>query len=144
MNRKNRVEDTKGKIGLVTVLTNNIQSLKSFYSDILGFRIQTDLGSYVEFDSEGVRVAICEIEVMKKATNHPSYQEQRKGHSFELAFPVGSPEDVDTTYNEIVAKGATPIKDPEMMPWGRKTAFIADPDGNIHEIYSYKSEDFEQ
>jgi len=133
----------KRKIGLVTVLTNNIQSLKSFYSDILGFSIQTDLGNYVEFVSEGVRFAICEKEVMKNATNHCSYQEQRKGQSFELAFPVGSPEDVDRTYSEIVAKGATPIKQPEMMAWGRKTAFFADPDGNIHEIYSYKLEDFE-
>jgi catechol 2,3-dioxygenase-like lactoylglutathione lyase family enzyme len=144
MNRKNRVEDMKGQIGLVTVLTNNIQSSKSFYSNILGFSIQTDLGNYVEFSSEGVRFAICEKEVMKKATNHLSYQEQRKGQSFELAFPVGSPEDVDRTYSEIVSKGATPIKEPEMMPWGRKTAFFADPDGNIHEIYSYKPEDFEQ
>jgi catechol 2,3-dioxygenase-like lactoylglutathione lyase family enzyme len=142
--RKNRVEDMKGRIGLVTVLTNNIQSLKSFYSDVLGFSIQTDLGNYVEFGSEGVRFVICEKEVMKKATNHLSYQEQRKGQSFELAFPVGSPEDVDRTYSEIVAKGATPIKEPEMMPWGRKTAFFADPDGNIHEIYSYKPEDFKQ
>ena len=130
-------------IGLVTVLTNNIQSLKSFYGDILGFSIQTDLGNYVEFDNEGVRFAVCKIEVMKKATNHLSYQEQRKGQSFELAFPVGSPEDVDRTYSEIVAKGATPIKGPEMTPWGRKTAFFADPEGNIHEIYSYKPEDLE-
>ncbi len=134
----------KGKIGLVTVLTNNIQSLKSFYSGILGFSVQTDLGNYIEFGSEGVRFAICEKEVMKKATNQPSYQEQRKGQSFELAFPVGSPEDVDKTYSEIVSKGATPIKEPEMMPWGRKTAFFADPDGNIHEIYSCKPEDFEK
>lgn len=27
-----------------------------------------------------------------------------------------------------------------MMPWVRKTAFIADPDGNIHEIHSYRKE----
>ena len=32
------------------------------------------------------------------------------------------------------------LKEPEMMPWGRKTAFISDPDGNIHELYSYKAE----
>ena len=127
MNGKNRVEDMKGRIGLVTVLTNNIQSLKSFYGDILGFSIQTDLGNYIEFDNEGVRFAICEKEVMKNATNHLSYQEQRKGQSFELAFPVGSPEDVDRTYSEIVAKGATPVKEPEMMPWGKKNCFFRRP-----------------
>lgn len=78
MNRKNRAEDMKGKIGLVTVLTNNIQSLKSFYSDVLGFSIQTDLGNYVEFSSEGVRFAICEKEVMKKATNHLKLSRTKK------------------------------------------------------------------
>jgi lactoylglutathione lyase len=40
-----------------------------------------------------------------------------------------------------VAEGAAPVKGPEMMPWGRKTAFIADPEGNIHEIYSYRPEE---
>jgi predicted enzyme related to lactoylglutathione lyase len=131
----------KGKIGLITILTDNIESLKSFYSNVFGFTMEHDLGNYLEFRSEGVRFAICEREVMKRATNHPSYGEQRRGQSFELAFPVGSSEDVDRVYNEIVAKGATTIKAPQMMPWGRKTAFIADPDGNIHEIYSYKPED---
>ena len=131
-----------GKIGLITILTGNIESLKSFYTGVLGFTMEHDLGNYVEFRSEGVRFAICEREVMKRATNHLSYGEQRRGQSFELAFPVGSSEDVDRAYDEIVAKGAIPVKGPEMMPWGRKTAFFADPDGNIHEIYSYKPEDF--
>ena len=70
------------------------------------------------------------------------YKEKRKGQSFELAFPMGSPDDVDRVYKELVTKGATAVKESEMMPWGRKTAFIADPDGSIHEIYSYKPEDF--
>jgi len=29
----------------------------------------------------------------------------------------------------------------ETMPWGRRTAFIADPEGNIHEVYSLREED---
>ena len=57
--------------------------------------------------------AICEREVMNRVTNHQSYQEKKKGQSFELAFPVGTPEDVERIYNEIVAKGATSIKPPE-------------------------------
>jgi len=44
-------------------------------------------------------------------------------------------------YGEIIAKGAAPVKSPEMMPWDRKAAFIADPERNIHEIYSYRPEE---
>lgn len=75
---------------------------------------------------------------MYRGTCHESYRKPCEGQLFELAFLVGSPEDVDRVYEELVAKGATPLKMPEMMPWGRRTGFIADPEGNIHEIYSYK------
>ena len=130
----------KGVIGLITILTDDIETMKAFYRDVIGFDIIENLGNYVEFASEGVRFAICLRRVLLESTGHHSYGEPSKGHSFELAFPVGSPEDVDRVYGEVVAKGATPVKEPEMMPWMRKTAFIADPDGNIHKIYSYRVE----
>jgi catechol 2,3-dioxygenase-like lactoylglutathione lyase family enzyme len=133
----------KGIIGLITILTDEIESMKEFYRDILGFDIIEDLGNYVEFSNEGSRFAICRRSVMYESTGHNSFKEKSKGHSFELAFPVGTPNDVNHVFEEIVAKGATPVKEPEMMPWGRMTAFIADPDGNIHEIYSYRDEEIE-
>ena len=133
----------EGVVGLVTILTDDIEPMKAFYSDVLGFDVIEDLGNYVEFRNPGVRFAICTREVMLEATGHESYREERGSHAFELAFPVGDPDDVDRVYDEVVAGGAAPIKGPEMMPWGRNTAFMADPDGNIHEIYSYKPEDFE-
>ena len=128
-------------IGLVTILTDDLEPMKTFYSEVLGFEVIEDLGNYVEFRKSGVRFAICTREVLYDATGHGSYREGRVGHAFELAFPVGDPDDVDRVYGEVVAAGATPVKGPEMMPWGRKTAFISDPEGNIHELYSYKPED---
>ena len=128
----------KGRIGLVTILTDDIPSMKGFYRDVLGFEVEEDLGNYVEFANEGARFAICTREVMHEGTNHSSYREPRAGQTFEFAFPLYSPEDVDQAFEEIVSKGATPVKGPEMMPWGRRTAFFADPEGNIHELYSLK------
>ena len=128
----------KGRIGLVTILTDDVPSMKGFYRNVLGFKVIEDLGNYVEFANEGTRFAICTREVMLEGTKHPSYRETRAGQAFELAFPLDSPEEVDRAYDEIVSKGATPVKGPEMMPWGRRTAFFADPEGNIHELYSLK------
>ena len=42
----------------------------------------------------------------------------------------------EIAYHEITQKGAAPIKRPEDMPWNQRAAFIADPDGNIHEIFA--------
>jgi catechol-2,3-dioxygenase len=128
------------KVGLVTVLSEDIHIMKHFYSKVLGFEIIEELPSYVEFRNEGVRFAITTREVMYEGTHHTSYKERRKGQSFELAFPAGTPKNVDKMYQKLIEKGATPISSPEMMPWGRKTGFFADPEGNIHEIYSDKVE----
>jgi len=128
----------KGRIGLVTILTDDISSMKEFYRDVLGFNVIEDLGNYVEFANPSVRFAICTREVMHEGTHHSSFREPQKGQAFELAFPLESLAEVDSAYDEIVSKGATPVKGPEMMPWGRSTAFFADPEGNIHELYSLR------
>jgi lactoylglutathione lyase len=44
--------------------------------------------------------------------------------------------DVESIYSEIIKKGAVPIKEPSDMPWGQRTAFFADPDGNVHELFA--------
>ena len=126
----------KPKIDLIGVLTDNIETMKKFYTDVLGFEIELDMEKYIEFKHEGVRFAICTGQVMKEATGEASFKDKRHGHSFELAFLIETPEKVDTTYKELIGKGATPIKEPADMPWGQRTAFFADPDGNIHEIFA--------
>jgi len=126
------------RIGLVTIITPSIPEMKRFYSEVLGFECIEDLGTYVEFRNQGVRFALTTPEVMYEGTEHQSYREVRKGQSFELAFPLPNTEAVGEAYDEIIGKGATPIRAPEMMPWGRMTAFFADPDGNIHELYSLR------
>ncbi|MBN2335677.1 VOC family protein [Candidatus Bathyarchaeota archaeon] len=128
----------KPTIGLVTVLTDDVDPMKAFYRDVLGFEVIEDLGRYVEFSNTGTRFAICTREVMHTHTGHPSYAEQRRGQSFELAFPAGTPDEVDEHYVELLRRGAESVKPPETMPWGRRTAFIADPDGNIHELFSLR------
>lgn len=126
------------RIGLVTVLADDVDAMKGFYGGVLGFEAVEDLGRYVEFRSEGVRFAVCARDVMFTHTGHPSYIEEAYSQRFELAFPAGTPEEVDALYGELVERGAEGVKPPETMPWGRRTAFIADPEGNIHEIYSLR------
>ncbi len=126
------------RIGLITIITGNLPEMKRFYTEVLDFECIEDLGSYVEFKNDGVRFALTTPEIMYEGTEHPTYRKEKKGQSFELAFPLPSPEDVGKAYDEITEKGATAVKAPEMMSWGRTTAFFADPDGNIHELYSLR------
>jgi catechol 2,3-dioxygenase-like lactoylglutathione lyase family enzyme len=126
----------KGKIALITILADDAQKLKKFYQDVMGFEVQADHGQYIEFQSEGVRFAVCGRAFLADATGIAGYKEPKRGHSFELAFPVASPRDVDKIYQELIKKGAKPVKEPSDMPWGQRTGFFADPEGNVHEIFA--------
>ena len=126
----------EAKIDLIGIITSKFEEMLLFYRDVLGFKVKLKLDNYIEFENPGVRFAISTHKVMADATGHESFTQDKKGHSFELAFSVPSPSEVDTVYDEIVKKGAIPIKSPEDMPWNQRAAFFADPDGNIHEIFA--------
>ena len=40
-------------------------------------------------------------------------------------------------FKKAVANGATPVLEPELEPWGQRTCYIADPEGNLIEIGSW-------
>ncbi len=126
------------RIGLITIVTSKLSEMKNFYREVLGFECIEELEGYVEFRNEGVRFAITTDDVMFDSTQHQSYRTEKKGQRLELAFPLSDPEAVGVAYDDIIGKGATPVTPPVMMPWGRMTAFFADPDGNIHELYSLR------
>ena len=124
------------RIALITILTGDVPAMARFYREVLGFAVETDMGEYVELASEGVRFAVCARSIMAEATGDNSFRKPAAGRSFELAFPCASPATVDETYAAIVEQGATPVKGPADMPWGQRTAFFADPDGNVHELFA--------
>lgn len=124
------------KISLITILTDDIEKMLKFYKEVLGFTSEDESGDYIEFNHDGVRFAICSRKLGYDLSGDESYRAEKSGQSFELAFWVPNKEEVDKVYDELIEKGATPIKRPVDMPWGQRTGLFADPDGNIHEIYA--------
>lgn len=122
---------------MIGIITGRLPEMLTFYRDVMGFKVLMQVGEdYVEFENEGVRFALSTKEVMAGATGEQGYLEENKGHPLELAFRVDSPEEVDSMYNELVEKGAKPVTAPADQPWKQRTAFFADPDGNIHEVFA--------
>lgn len=108
--------------------------MKEFYRDILSFKIIEELENYVEFSNDGVRLAICNTSVMEDISLE--YKDEVRGQSFELAFRCSSEDEVSRLYEKLIKSGAKGVKEPTNMPWGQRTAFFKDPDGNIHEIFA--------
>jgi lactoylglutathione lyase len=126
----------KSRIGSVTVLADDVLRLVKFYCETLGFSVKSAHNDYVELESDGVRFSICSHSTMESATDHPGYAAAKCGQRFTLAFPLHTHQEVDEAYADAIAKGATPIRSPRTMPWGQRSAFFADPEGNIHELFA--------
>ena len=58
------------------------------------------------------------------------------GH-YEIALYVDTFAEVDEQFQRVVSLGATPILEPTTEPWGQRTCYIADPEGNLIEIGSF-------
>ena len=122
----------KKAISLIIILTNDMAPMVHFYHDLLGFEIQEDKGTFVQFRCDGVPFALCHRS--EYATHHESYNKEPNGQAFRLSFSCEDPLDVDRTYRHLLEKGVQGIQEPLVMPWKQRSALIADPDGNIHEI----------
>ena len=46
-------------------------------------------------------------------------------------------EEVDMEYERVIGMGAEPVLEPATEPWGQRTCYIADPEGNLIEIGSF-------
>ena len=52
------------RIGLITIVTRNLERMKRFYRDVMKFECIEELDEYIEFKSLGVRFALTTDDVM--------------------------------------------------------------------------------
>lgn len=109
-----------------------------FYRDVLGFEIkENEDTSNVYLIKDGTLFLLYGRSDFEKMTDRKyEYAKKMNGHT-EIALYVDTFEEVDDEYEKAVGKGAVPVMEPTTEPWGQRTCFIADPEGNLIEIGSF-------
>ena len=59
-----------------------------------------------------------------------------EGHAMALAFECKNAADVNETYRRLTEAGFTGKKDPYDAFWGQRYANVADPDGNVVDLFA--------
>jgi uncharacterized glyoxalase superfamily protein PhnB len=120
------------KVNAVVLFVEDMDRAVTFYRDTLGLEVVfSDAVSYA-FHLEGQDFALVKrSEGMKMLNEAVLAVHQEASHQVMLCADV---EDVDAVYNTLTAKGVVFIKPPIDQHWGWRTAYFADPEGNIWEL----------
>ena len=120
------------------IFVKDMPVMVRFYRDVLGFAITEDENtSNVFLEKDGTLFLLYRRSDFEQMTSQQyTYASGRIGH-YEIALNAGNYAGVDAEYARVVAAGAEPVMPPQTMPWGQRTSYVADPEGNLIEIGSF-------
>lgn len=120
------------------LMVKDMAEMIRFYRDVLGFEIKEQEDAYnVYLIKDKTLFMLFRRSDFEQMTGRKfRYANGIHGHS-EIALYVDTFEQVDAEYAKAVSKGAVSILEPTTEPWGQRTCYIADPEGNLIEIGSF-------
>lgn len=129
------------KLDAVGLFVKDMAKTVAFYRDIMGMKTDWEGDANAELFSENARLILFGREDFEKMTAQGYTYPAGKNGTMELSFGVPSFEDVDREYERLCKAGAAPVFAPANQPWGQRTSYVADPDGNLIEISSFGTEE---
>jgi lactoylglutathione lyase len=113
------------------IFARQMPAMREFYGTTLGFPLHKELGlRWVEFRVGSNLLALTERGVVFDDPSPPVGV-----LSLQLAFRV-TPSEVASCAAVLRERGVTIISGPTDQPFGHRTLFFRDPDGNVLEIYA--------
>ena len=120
-------------MSFVTVGARDIARLRAFYVDGLGWQPSIETDNFCAFLLGGVVLGFYAMDNLQ-AEAHATPPAAGAWSGTALAQNVARKEEVDDLYASWVAAGATPIAEPVDHPYGPRSAYVADPEGNRWEL----------
>ena len=91
----------------------------------------------VEMTLGNMRIILFPREAFEQMVSPKFLYPEGFNGTVELAFDVPTFADVDKEYQNAIDHGAASVLPPTTEPWGQRTCYVADPDGNLIEIGSF-------
>ena len=122
------------RLAAIGIVTRDIAESVRFYR-LLGLDVpDPDGGPHHQVELPGgLRLMWDTVELMQQLDPN---REEPQGQRMALAFECESPDDVNATYARLVEAGYEGKKEPYDAFWGQRYANVADPDGNVVDLFA--------
>ena len=118
-------------IDYTVIFVRDMAAMRRFYEDVLRFQFTRELSpNWIEYQIGGNTLALAKPGRTAKDAPLPA-----GSAALQLAFRVSAP-DVDRCADELVRHGVDLLSPPTDQPFGHRTLFFRDPDGNLLEVYA--------
>ena len=112
----------------VCLVTDDVPQLARFYASVLACPADIHGDQYAEVASAGAVLSCFRTSAMTQLAPGAG---GRNGAMI-LEFHV---DDVDAEYERLSALGVSIVKPPTTQPWGNRSVYFHDPDGNLVSFY---------
>jgi catechol 2,3-dioxygenase-like lactoylglutathione lyase family enzyme len=112
------------------LISANVDRLVAFYEPVLGLKAQRSSADYAEFHTGAAVLAIFSATAQQQYI--PGSAQAGKNKSVVLEFRVA---DVDKEYARLKSLVKVWVKTPTTQPWGTRSIYFRDPDGNLVDFY---------
>lgn len=113
------------------LITNNVKQLVDFYERVLLLKANRSGEDYAEFRTGVGVLAIFSADAHDKYISGSAAAASNR--SAILEFRVS---DVDHEYTRLQSLVKTWVKPPTTQPWGTRSIYFRDPDGNLLDFYT--------
>jgi catechol 2,3-dioxygenase-like lactoylglutathione lyase family enzyme len=121
------------RVSIVTLGTHDFHAMRAFYRG-LGWREAASADDFAAFHTGGAVLALYPFEKLAEDARVTAEMRQPSFRGFAFALNVDTREMVDSVVTELRERGARITKEPEDAFWGGRTAYFADPEGNLWEV----------
>jgi uncharacterized glyoxalase superfamily protein PhnB len=122
----------KQLLSAVTIVTTDLPSLRSFYTDVLGWEILAENESVLMLKLNTTVLTLCTEELFGTYTGILADRSKHKG--FYLTINLESKQEVDDSFETLTTAHVNITRPPEKTFWGGYSGFFTDPEGNLWEL----------
>ena len=112
------------------LLVDDLDAMKQFYRELFPFEVCGESDTGLSF-----RPGNTLFSLRKRTRDYDGRGPRLDAPGVQLAFRV-SPEEVDSCYQQLVARGVEIAEPPTDQPRGHRTVYFFDPEHNLLEIYA--------